>query len=97
MIYISNLLNEGLGKHLKKHWGKYALLGGGLVTAAIGKEIEGSGVSRAMKNAGEDSSRPLRIGKAMQKYGHASAGAGVALGVKKELDDEARIDKKKKR
>lgn len=104
MIYISNLINEGLGKHLKKHWGKYALLGGGLATAALGKEIEGAGARKALKSFGGDDKetgiRIARTGSQMQKYGHIAAGAGGALGVKDQLDKEDNLDrlnKKKKK
>jgi len=102
MIYIASLFNEGeLKQHMKKHWGKYALLGGGLAAAALGREIEDVGSRRAAKafankeNSEDVAELTKKTGRTLQKYGYASAGGGAALGVKSEIDRERKERKKK--
>lgn len=100
MIAITNLFEGKLTRHLKKHWGKYTLLGGGLAAAALGKEVEDSGVRKVAKSimkGGDDSGvKAIKVGKTMQKYGNISTGAGAALGLRKQIEDEAKLDSVKK-
>ena len=82
---------------MRQHWGKYALLGGGITAAAVGKELEDMGIRRAgkMLSNTEDAERLKKIGKTMQKGGQMSTGGGIVLGLKGQLDDERRAQKNK--
>lgn len=98
MISLNYLFESAITRHLKRNWGKYALVGGGLTAAALGKEIEDLGARKLFRastgDEAEDGIRYSRLGKSMQRYGHASTGGGIALGLKHQLDLE-RNDKKK--
>jgi hypothetical protein len=98
MITIGYLFEETFKGHMKKHWGKYAMLGGGLAASAVGKELEDMGTREAKSFLGseEDASRLKKIGSAMRKGGHMSTGGGVVLGLKGQLDDEKRAAQKNK-
>lgn len=98
MISINYLFQESFKSHMRKHWGKYAMLGGGLAGAALGKELEDMGAREAKNVLGseEDAARLKKIGSAMQKGGHMSTGGGIVLGLKGQLDDEKRAAQKNK-
>jgi hypothetical protein len=93
------LFDSAVTRHLKRNWGKYALVGGGLTAAALGKEIEGTGVRKLLRATTRDDVESgihlNSLGKAMQKYGQASTGGGIALGIKDQLDSEGSKEKKK--
>lgn len=92
-----SIIESTIGKHLKKHWGKYALMGGGLTAAALGQEVEASGIRKALSGGDQETAAQMvGSGRLAQKYGHLAAGAGGGLGIKSQLDDEAKLDKVKK-
>jgi hypothetical protein len=87
-----------VGKHIKRHWGKYALLGGGLTAAALGQEAEAAGIRKALSGGDQETAtKMVSSGRLAQKYGHLAAGAGGGLGIKSQLDDESKIEKSKKK
>ena len=98
MISISYLFEDKLKDHIKRHWGKYAAIGGGLGLAGAGGEAIDVAVRRAAK--GGDPTEPTtdylkKGGKLAQKFGATAAGGGLALSFKDQLDTEERLKKLK--
>jgi hypothetical protein len=96
MLSIQYLFDSKITKHLKKHWGKYALVGGGITASALGGELSSAGIRRAVKAGDVDDMRSLKLiksGQIAQKYGNVAAGAGLALGLKGQLDNEHKLEK----